>query len=64
MRNFVRESRRKKGLTQKQLGKIAGLSQQMIAKAENGGEISVKSAKRIAAVLEIDWKIFFEDDLD
>lgn len=60
MREWLRKARKEAGLSQKQLGEMIGLSQQMIAKAEQGLGISVPSAKKISKALEVDWTKFFE----
>lgn len=64
MRHWLKELRCKSNnLTQEQLAKQAGISRTMITEIENGNaNPSVEVAKKIAAVLGIDWTRFFEDE--
>jgi putative transcriptional regulator len=66
MRHWLKELRCKSNnLTQEQLAKQAGISRTMITEIENGNaNPSVEVAKKIAAVLGIDWTKFFEDEQD
>ena len=63
MRHWLKELRIESGnMTQEQLAKKVGISRTMITEIENGNaNPSVKVAKKIAAVLGIDWTKFFEE---
>lgn len=61
MRIWFRELRKEMNLSQLQLCKKLGCSQQLISKIEEGGDIRISTAKQIANKLNIDWKGFFED---
>lgn len=62
MRGWLLSLRKKKELTQAQLAKKAGIARTTYSMIETGERgVSVQNAKKIAAVLEIDWTIFFED---
>ncbi|WAM36575.1 helix-turn-helix domain-containing protein [Caldicellulosiruptor acetigenus] len=52
----IRHLRKEKGLTQKELAKLTGISQSYISELEAGIKTnpSIEIAKRIAEVLEID----------
>ena len=55
--------RKEKGLTQKDVADAAGISQVAYCNIENGKRRpSVAVAKRIAAVLGVDWTEFFEEE--
>lgn len=51
--NKVRKYRRKKGLSQEQLGELVGFSQSKISKIENGDWDSLSDLKLLAAALEV-----------
>lgn len=52
-------ARKKEGYSQVQLAKLMGLRQENISKMENGKRaISLKMAKRLGEVLNIDYRIF------
>lgn len=54
--------RKKKGLRQTDLAQAASISHSLVVKLENGERHpSVKVAKRLAAVLGIDWTEFFKE---
>lgn len=61
MRDWFKSLRKELKLSQMQLSMKVGCSQQLISKIEEGGDIKVSTAKRIAKVLNIDWKKFYED---
>lgn len=63
MRHWLKELRIESGnMTQEQLAKKVGISRTMITEIENGNaNPSVKVAKKIAAVLGIDWTKFYEE---
>jgi len=49
-----------RGLTQEQVAKLAGVDRTTITKIENGtAKPSVKTAQKIAQVLDFDWTLFF-----
>lgn len=56
--------REKQNLTQGKVAKLAGIERSYYTKIENGATPSVKVAKRIAQVLEIDWTRFYEANRD
>ena len=62
VRQWLKELRqRSNNLTQEQLAKMVGISRTMITEIENGkANPSVEVAKKIAAVLDFDWVMFFE----
>ena len=63
MRKWLLDLR--KGRTQAEVAKAAGISQQMYSAIERGERWpSVKVAKRLAAVLGFDWTRLYEDDED
>ena len=49
----IRKYRRKKGLSQEQLGELVGFSQSKISKIENGDWDSLSDLKLLAAALEV-----------
>lgn len=52
-------ARHKEGLTQKQLSELSGIPQGHISDMENGKRnIGIKTAKRLAEVLDIGYKVF------
>lgn len=54
--------RKAKGLRQADLAQAANISQSLVVKIEQGDrKPSVKTAKKIAAVLDIDWTEFFKE---
>ena len=58
--SVMKERRLARGLTQEQVAKIAGVDRTTITKIENGTSTpSVKTAQKIAQVLDFDWTIFF-----
>lgn len=60
---WLKELRALKSLSQESLGKMAGVSQDMISKIEKGDRLpSVKVAKKISEVVGIDWTKFFDDE--
>lgn len=55
--------REKKRLTQQQLAELVGVDRTLISKIESGAATpSITTAKKIAAVLGLNWTEFFEDD--
>lgn len=61
MRNWLRNKRLEKNLTQLDVAKLAGVDVTMISKIELGERRpSVELAKKLGAVLDFDWVMFFE----
>ena len=61
MRDWLRNKRLEKQLTQAQLAKIVGADATMISKTEVGERRpSVELAKKIAEALGFDWTRFYE----
>lgn len=59
----LEEKRRNMGLNQAELGKLAGISQQAIARYENGYcTPRPPVAKRLARILGCDWWELYEDN--
>ena len=55
--------RKKANFTQREVGKLSGISESYYSMIESGDrKPTVKTAKKIAAVLGIDWTLFFEDE--
>jgi DNA-binding XRE family transcriptional regulator len=62
MRIWLKEARKNKRLIQKSVAQSAEISRSCYALIENGSRRpSVKTAKKIAEVLNFDWTLFFED---
>ncbi len=62
MRNWMKELRKSRKLTQKELAEIVNVSRTLITEIENGkADPSVKTAKAIAKELEFDWTEFFKE---
>jgi len=58
----LQKERVAKGLTQEQLASECGVIRQTISEIECGrNKPSLKLAKRIGEVLDLDWTNFFED---
>ena len=65
LRKWLKEIREKKGLSQYEVAKKTKLSQSYYAGIETGvrgSKLPVKTAKKIAEVLDFDWVKFYEDD--
>lgn len=62
MRKWLIEARKAKGLTQAKMGKLANMSQARISYIEQGVGIKQSTAKKIAAVLGVDWTRFYDDE--
>ena len=61
--NKIRELRIKKGISQKDLAKILELSQQAVAKWENGkSEPNIVTLKKLSVIFEIDITYLIEED--
>ena len=51
-----------KGLTQEQLAEKAGISRTHVTRIERGNiKPSIGVAKRLATVLNVDWRDFYDD---
>lgn len=62
MREWLRQIRLLKGLTEMQVAIASNIAQPFYHNIENGTKCpSVKTAKTIAAVLGFDWTLFFAD---
>ncbi len=58
--SIMKGNRLARGLTQEQVAKITGVDRTTITKIENGTlRPSVKTAQKIAQVLDFDWTLFF-----
>lgn len=58
----VYEIRTERGLTQAALGRAAGVSQATVCQIERGKRMpTIKTARRLAAVLGIPWTELYED---
>lgn len=61
MLDIIIKARKNKGYTQKQVAELAKVSEEYISLIESGKrKPSVKVAKKLGAVLDIQWTIFFE----
>lgn len=56
---LLKKKREEANLTQAQLAEMIGINRSTIAKIENGGGTSVRTAKKIAEALGFDWISFF-----
>lgn len=62
MLDIVIQARKNKGYTQKQVAELSKVSEEYISLIESGKrKPSVKVAKKLGAVLDIQWTIFFEN---
>ncbi len=60
---IITDERIKKGLTQKELAEMVGITQGWLSGIESGARRpSVAVAKKIAGVLEFDWAELFDDE--
>nr|WP_281167738.1 helix-turn-helix transcriptional regulator [Spirosoma panaciterrae] len=58
---LIREARKAKGLTQKELGEKMGISESAVNRYENGSaNLSLKTVEKIAEVMGITVRILFE----
>ncbi|MFY0545499.1 helix-turn-helix transcriptional regulator [Brevibacillus sp. H7] len=63
MRNWLKETRENKGLTQEQAADLCGISRSYYTHIENNTKTpTVKVAKTIAKALGFNWTIFFKDE--
>lgn len=58
------DAREKQQLSQGKVAQLAGIERSYYTKIENGATPSVKVAKRLAQVLQIDWTRFYEANRD
>ncbi|WP_411842154.1 helix-turn-helix transcriptional regulator [Salinicoccus sp. HZC-1] len=65
MSQSLKERRTAKGLTQSDIAKLIGCSEQYYNMIENEKRIpSVKTAKEIGRVLNVEWVNFFKDKIN
>ena len=58
---YIAEARKKKNLTQTKAASLIGMHQASYSNIESGKrKPSVDAAKKIASVLDVDWKLFFK----
>lgn len=63
LRVNLMEERKKANFTQREVGKLSGISESYYSMIESGDrKPTVKTAKKIAAALGFDWTLFFEDE--
>ncbi len=61
MLDIVIQARKNKGYTQKNVADMAKITEEYISLIESGKrKPSVKVAKKLGAILDIQWTIFFE----
>lgn len=59
---WLKEIRRRKGLTQEEIAEQALIRQPSYCNIEKGRrKPTTNTAKRIATILEFDWTLFFEE---
>ncbi|MBQ7660188.1 MAG: helix-turn-helix domain-containing protein [Alphaproteobacteria bacterium] len=54
--NLIKQKREEKKLSQSELGRLLGLSQQHVQRFENGYPVPIKHAPKLAEILDIDIK--------
>lgn len=63
MREWLKEFRTTRGLTQKETAQLVGISRSYYTHIEQGNKTpSVEVSKKIAKTLKFNWTLFFEDD--
>lgn len=62
MREWLIATRKSKDLTQADVAKLAGITQPALCNIEQGIGLRPATAKKIAAVLGVDWTRFYDDD--
>lgn len=63
--NMLKQIRTKNNMSQYELAKAAGLTHTSISRYENGKRrLSVENAKKLAGILQVDWKCLFEGDMN
>jgi len=56
----LKETRRQANLTQQQLSQLTGIPQRHLSEMERGKRVvDKKTAKQLAKVLEVDYRVFF-----
>ncbi|MDI3327985.1 MAG: helix-turn-helix transcriptional regulator [Alicyclobacillaceae bacterium] len=63
-RDWLVQLRVRKGLTHEQVARMAEIERSTYTKAENGAPVRVKTAKKIAAVLDFPWVLFYDEKYD
>lgn len=62
MREWLKEMRNNRHLTQEEVAKLSGISRTHYTQIETGNKTpSVEVAKRIARTLKFDWVVFFDN---
>lgn len=61
--NFIKEKREEKGISQAELGRLLGVSQQHIQRFEKDYPVPVKYASKLAQILDIDIKELLPEEL-
>jgi putative transcriptional regulator len=61
MRNWLIRQRKNKHLTQDDIAQEVGVTRQLISAIEHDANPSIKTAKSIAIILNVDWRLFYED---
>lgn len=67
MRDWLRELRHKRGLTQEEVAERAGIARTYYVQLETGSgckSLSPDTAMRVAKVLGFEWPRFFEEGYD
>lgn len=63
MKDWLRNIRKSKGLSQANIARKANISQQTYSAIETGERTpSVDTAKKIAKALDFDWTLFYGDE--
>ena len=63
MKKWLNAIRKRKGLSQADVSRAAGIAQSSYCNIENGERgIAVNTANKIAAVLEFDWTRFYDNE--
>lgn len=65
MRDWLIQIRKGKKLSQKEVAKEVGISQQLYSCIETGlrgNPVKISTAKKIAGLLKFDYLMFYEDD--
>lgn len=58
---WLKQARKVNGMSQTQIAKTIGISQQAYSNIESGrSKPTVDNAKKLAAILEVDWTRFYE----